>query len=157
MVLAECAIPDFCKRLKDTALHSSVLSFSLTIILRCKLHSPWTGSYCRCRGSFSHCMPLNTSLRSDRAKAVTAQQPHPHTDHYSTTDTRASTSTATDSPGMFPFSPAKDIMQAQQIKLLPVCRLVLLCVGCWWKAQHQAKKKKNGQNGGMFAGKSDIK
>jgi len=86
-------------------------------------------------GDLSHCMPLNTSLRSDRAQAVTTQQPHPHTDHDSTTDTtrdevRASTSNAIDSTGMFPFSPVKDMTRAQQIKLLPVCHVVLLCVGC---------------------------
>lgn len=42
------------------------------------------------------------------------------------------------------------MMQTQQIKRLPVCHL---CVECCQTAQTQQDR----QNGGMFAGKSDIK
>jgi len=51
------AIPDFCKKLKGAALHSSVFSSSLKIILRCNSTAPGLEATVDA-GDLSHCMPL---------------------------------------------------------------------------------------------------
>lgn len=116
--------------------------------LKMQLHGPWTGSYCRCRGTvplhaIKHLPEEWQGISSPSPAATPSHWPVLHHGHYQRRSYRVDdTSTATYSPGMFPFSPVKDMMRPQQMKVPPVYHLVLFCVGCCWNEQHPDSTRK---------------
>lgn len=99
-------------------------SVSFNSHLKMQLHSPWTGSYCICRGTvplhaIKH-LPEEWQGTSSHSPAATPSQwPLLNHRHYQRRGERVNEiSTITDSPGIFPFSPVKDMVRAHQIQNL---------------------------------------